>query len=734
MVIDQSNSVELKIKGMHCSACVVTVERALNKVDGVQKSAVNLTLEKARIEGNISSDQLIKAVERTGYEAELIEGDKPPQDDNPDKKLNHAKYQMVFAWVATTIIMLWMIPNWISGIMWPSDTLYIYGMIGLSVIVLVFPGRETLKSAWRSAIHFSPNMDVLIALGSLACLVTGGLKAMGMNIHSFAGIAGMIMAFHLTGRYIEAKARGRSSQAIKRLMSLGAKNAIILKEGKEIEVAVSSVHVGDIMVVKPGEKIPTDGLIVKGESAVDESIATGESLPVNKSEGDNVIGATINIDGSIRVEATKIGKDTFISQMATLVEEAQTTKIPIQAFADRVTAIFVPIVLVLATGTFTAWRMSPEFMQSGMAVFVNIFPWGNLDASPTTMAIFSAVAVLVIACPCALGLATPTALMVGSGKGAENGILIRNGAAIQRMNEVTTVVFDKTGTLTMGKPKVTQVKPLSDIGENDLIRMAASIEKHSTHPLGVAIVQLADEKQIGLDEAVNVQASAGKGISGTFGSGIIKVGSADFVGFKDELNEKGSQVFIAVDDTVYGVFILADEMKANASQVIQRLKSNHIKTVMLTGDKQETADLLAKQIGIDEIYAEVLPEDKTHIIQTLQENGEIVCMLGDGINDAPAIAQADVGVAMGTGTDIAMETGDIILVKGDLLKLNQSFSLAKKTFRKIRQNLVWASIYNCIAIPLAIFGVLHPVLAEAAMAISSINVVGNSNRLRQETL
>jgi Cu+-exporting ATPase len=270
--------------------------------------------------------------------------------------------------------MLWMIPNWISGIMWPSDTLYIYGMIGLSVIVLVFPGGETLKSAWRSAIHFSPNMDVLIALGSLACLVTGGLKAMGMNIHSFAGIAGMIMAFHLTGRYIEAKARGRSSQAIKRLMSLGAKNAIILKEGKEIEVAVSSVHVGDIMVVKPGEKIPTDGLIVKGESAVDESIATGESLPVNKSEGDNVIGATINIDGSIRVEATKIGKDTFISQMATLVEEAQTTKIPIQAFADRVTAIFVPIVLVLATVTFTAWRMSPEFMQSGMAVFVNIFP------------------------------------------------------------------------------------------------------------------------------------------------------------------------------------------------------------------------------------------------------------------------------------------------------------------------------------------------------------------------
>jgi len=729
-----NESIELKIKGMHCAGCVGTIERALNQVEGVEKAVVNLTLEKARVAGEVRVDQLIQAIENTGYGAEHIEQLEISPEDRPDENLNRSKHQMVFAWVATTIIMLWMIPNWISGIMWPSETLYIYGMIGLSVIVLVFPGRETLKSAWRSAIHFSPNMDVLIALGSLACLVTGGLKATGMNIHSFAGIAGMIMAFHLTGRYIEAKARGRSSQAIKRLMSFGAKNAIILKEGKGIEVAVSSIEVGDIMMVKPGEKIPTDGLIIKGESAVDESIATGESLPVHKSQGDNVIGATINLDGSIEVEATKIGKDTFISQMAKLVEEAQTTKIPIQAFADRVTAIFVPIVLGLATVTFTAWRMSPEFMQSGMAVFVNIFPWVNLDASPATMAIFSAVAVLVIACPCALGLATPTALMVGSGKGAENGILIRNGAAIQRMNEVTTVVFDKTGTLTEGKPKVIQVKQLSAIGENDLIRMAASIEKHSTHPLGAAIVQLANEKQIGLDEVSDVQASAGKGMTGKIGSAVIKVGSAGFVGFNGEINETGSHVFIAVDNTVYGVFILADEMKDNAGETIQSLKLQNIKTVILTGDKKEAAHILADQIGVDEIYAEVLPEDKTHIIKSLQDKGEIVCMLGDGINDAPAIAQADVGVAMGTGTDIAMETGDIILVKGDLLKLNQTFSLAKKTFQKIRQNLFWASIYNLIAIPLAIFGVLHPVLAEAAMALSSINVVGNSNRLRRGSL
>ena len=678
MAIDQSNSVELKIKGMHCSACVITVERALNKVNGVRKSAVNLTLEKARIEGDASLDQLIKAVEGTGYEAELIESDKDLQDNNPDEKLNHAKNQMIFAWVVTATIMLWMIPKWVTGIMWPNPSLYIYGMISLSLLILAFPGRDTIKSAWRSAIHLSPNMDVLITLGALASLTTGLLKAVGLEIHSFAGIAGMIMAFHLTGRYIEVKARGKSSDAIKRLMSLGAKKAILLKDNEEIEIPVSDIMVGDIMIVRAGEKIPTDGIIIEGEGSVDESIATGESMPTNKTVGDRTIGATINIDGSFKVEAKKIGKDTFVAQMAKLVEEAQTTKVPIQAFADRVTAIFVPTVLALAIFTFLAWSVFPEIMRSGTALFVDFLPWVNLDVTNSTMAIFSAVAVLVIACPCALGLATPTALMVGSGKGAENGILIRNGAAIQKMNEVTTVIFDKTGTLTVGKPKVTKIIQLGSIGETDLIRMTASVEKHSTHPLAVAIVQLADEKQIGLDEAVNVQASAGKGISGTFGSGIIKVGSADFVGFNDELNEKGSQVFIAVDDTVYGVFILADEMKANASQVIQRLKSNHIKTVMLTGDKQETADLLAKQIGIDEIYAEVLPEDKTHIIQSLQDKGEIVCMLGDGINDAPAIAQADVGVAMGTGTDIAMETGDIILVKGDLLKLNQTFSLAKK--------------------------------------------------------
>ena len=732
--MNESNSIELKIKGMHCSACGITIERALNKVSGVQRSAVNLTLEKARVEGDVNIEKLIEAVAATGYEAELIEDRTTDQDGDPDENLKQAKHQMVFSRTVTAIIMLWMIPKWVTGIMWPSDSLYIYGMIFLSIVILIFPGRGTLKSAWRSSIHLSPNMDVLIALGSMACLSTGLLKAFGMEIHSFAGIAGMIMAFHLTGRYIEVKARGKSSDAIKRLMSLGAKRATILREGKEVDIPVSDISIGDIMIVRAGEKIPTDGIITEGNGAVDESIATGESSPGNKTVGDKVIGATINIDGSLKVEARKIGKDTFVAQMAKLVEEAQTTKVPIQEFADRVTAIFVPIILVVAVITFLLWSLFPDLMRGGTAVFIDILPWVNADVSNTTMAIFSAVAVLVIACPCALGLATPTALMVGSGKGAENGILIRNGAAIQKMNEVTTVVFDKTGTLTVGKPKVTRIVQLGSIGESDLIRMAASIEKHSTHPLGVAIVQLADDKQISLDEVNNIQTTPGKGVAAQYGSSPIKVGSAGFVEFQGEIEEQGSVVFLSIENTVYGAFILLDEMKENSNVAIQNLKLNHIKTLMLTGDKREVAESLAKQIGIDEVFAEVLPKDKTNIIKALQDKGEIVCMVGDGINDAPALAQADVGIAMGTGTDIAMETGDIILVSGDLIKLNQAFTLAKKTFQKIKQNLFWASFYNLIAIPLAIFGVLHPVLAEAAMAFSSINVLGNSNRLRRETL
>ena len=727
-------TIELKITGMHCAACVSTVERALYQAEGVKKAVVNLMLEKAHIEGEVEIDRLIQAVQKTGYEAELIEKIGLPEDSQPDKDLIQAKNRMVFAWVPSVIMMVWMIPKWLSGIMWPNATLYIYGMIVLSLVVLLLPGRNIIKSAWKSTVHLSPNMDVLIAMGSVACLVTGVLKAFGMNIHSFAGIAGMIISFHLTGRYIELKARGRSFDAMRLLLNLGAKNARIIVGSKQKEIPVSQIKSGDIMHVLAGEKIPTDGVIIDGESTIDESITSGESTPVIKTVNDHVIGATINLDGVLKVKATKVGRDTFIAQMAKMVEEAQTTKVPIQAFADRVTAVFVPIVIVLAMVTFSFWMIAPDLMRKGAQFFLNFFPWINLDVSGTTMALFAAVAVLVIACPCALGLATPTALMVGSGKGAENGILIRSGTAIQRMSEVTTIVLDKTGTLTTGLPEVIQVKLFGEKDETDVIRMTASVEKNSTHPLAKAIVRFAEGKQISLNDVTNVLSIPGKGMEAVLGSSKIKVGDREYVGYQGDFDAHGSHVFMAVDETVYGVFVLQDQIRPDSNGLVQYLNNKQYKTVMLTGDKANVAEVMANEIGIEKVFSEVMPSDKSKTVQSIQDSGEVVCMIGDGINDAPALAQADVGIAMGTGADIAMESGDIILIKGDLSKVKKAISLSNKTFRKIRQNLFWASIYNLIAIPMAIFGVLHPILAEALMAFSSINVVWNSARLRRETL
>ena len=729
-----TQTIELKITGMHCAACVSTVERALYQAEGVKKAVVNLMLEKARIEGEVEIDRLIQAIQKTGYEAELIEEIVLPQDSQPDTGLIQAKNQMVFAWIPSIIMMMWMIPKWLSGIMWPNPTLYIYGMIVLSLVVLLLPGRNILKSAWKSTAHLSPNMDVLIALGSLACLVTGVLKAFGMNIHSFAGIAGMIISFHLTGRYIELKARGRSFDAMRLLLNLGAKNARIIVGSEQREIPVSQIKSGDIMHVLAGEKIPTDGIIIDGKSTIDESITSGESTPIIKTIDDHVIGATINLDGVLKVKATKVGRDTFISQMAKMVEEAQTTKVPIQAFADRVTAVFVPIVLALAMVTFSFWMIAPDFMRIGTQFFLNFFPWINPDVSGASMALFAAVAVLVIACPCALGLATPTALMVGSGKGAENGILIRSGAAIQRMSEVTTIVLDKTGTLTAGRPEVMQVELFEGENETELIRIAASVEKNSVHPLAKAIVRFAQGQQIGLNDVTDIFSTPGKGMEAILDNSKIKVGDREYVGYQGDFDAHGSHVFMAVDDTVYGVFVLQDQIRADSNSLVQYLNNKQYKTVMLTGDKANVAEVMANEIGIEKVFSEVMPSDKLKTVQSIQESGEVVCMIGDGINDAPALAQADVGIAMGTGADIAMESGDIILIRGDLSKVKKAISLSNKTFRKIRQNLFWASIYNLIAIPMAIFGVLHPILAEAIMAFSSINVVWNSTRLRRETL
>ena len=724
-------TVELKITGMHCAGCVASVENALRKVEGVEEAVVNLTLEKATVLGSVDPTQLIQSVDQTGYSAEIIDGGTGIDiQEKIDEKVELAFSHMKLAWIFTLPAMIWMSVHMAAGVAWPSLEAMDLGIFILSSVVCFFPGRGTMTSAWKSAIHFAPNMDVLIALGSLAALSTGIIKSY-VDIHSFAGIAGMIMSFHLTGRYIETKARGRSSEAIQKLMNLGAKQAAVLDmEGNEVKVDVRSLVVDQIMIVRAGESIPTDGIVVEGSAAVDESMVSGESLPVMKRANDLVIGGTICADSTLRVKVSKIGQDTFLAKVIQMVEQAQTTRVPIQIFADKVVAVFVPVVLVLALITFFFWTAFPNGMKQLALTGSGLLPWTNPELSSLGMALYAAIAVLVIACPCALGLATPMALMVGSGLGAENGILIRDGAAIQRLNEVNTILFDKTGTLTEGKPAVAKVHQISGIWENDLIRMAASLERESTHPLAQAIVKLAEEKELGLDPVSEVEVVSGKGISGNYGSSILKVGSASFTNSNPEIDLSGTPVFLTLNNELIGVFEIEDTIRPDSADTIARLRRSGYRCVLVTGDRKEIADALAADLKIDQVHSEVLPDEKATIVESYQKTGKTVAMVGDGINDAPAIAQADVGIALGSGTDIAMETGEIILTKGDLNAVLRAIRLANVTFKKIKQNLFWAFIYNVIAIPLAFAGVLHPVIAEVAMAFSSINVIGNSNRLK----
>jgi len=723
--------VELKITGMHCAGCVASVENALRKVEGVEEAVVTLTLEKATVLGSVDPTQLIQSVDQTGYSAEIIDGGTGIDiQEKIDEKVELAFSHMKLAWIFTLPAMIWMSVHMAVGVAWPSLEAMDLGIFILSSVVCFFPGRGTMTSAWKSAIHFAPNMDVLIALGSLAALFTGIIKSY-VDIHSFAGIAGMIMSFHLTGRYIETKARGRSSEAIQKLMNLGAKQAAVLDmEGNEVKVDVRSLVVDQIMIVRAGESIPTDGIVVEGSAAVDESMVSGESLPVMKRANDLVIGGTICADSTLRVKVSKIGQDTFLAKVIQMVEQAQTTRVPIQIFADKVVAVFVPVVLVLALITFFFWTAFPNGMKQLALTGSGLLPWTNPELSSLGMALYATIAVLVIACPCALGLATPMALMVGSGLGAENGILIRDGAAIQRLNEVNTILFDKTGTLTEGKPAVVKVHQISGIGGNDLIRMAASLERESTHPLAQAIMKLAEEKELELDPVSDVEVVSGKGISGNYGSSILKVGSASFTNSNPEIDLSGTPVFLTLNNELIGVFEIEDTIRPDSADTIARLRRSGYRCVLVTGDRKEIADALAADLNIDQVHSEVLPDEKATIVESYQKTGKTVAMVGDGINDAPAIAQADVGIALGSGTDIAMETGEIVLTKGDLNAVLQAIRLANVTFKKIKQNLFWAFIYNVIAIPIAFAGVLHPVIAEVAMAFSSINVIGNSNRLK----
>jgi len=759
LVREEIQSRILKIEGMHCASCVNSVEQTLAELQGVKEVNVNLANESAKItySGNLTLSDFDAAVARAGYsllkeESETGQTKAEAQQQLDQEKLQKANSRMWWSWGLTIPIILWMVPEMIWGYTFLGELGYAAGMLLFSGIVIFVPGWETMRSAWKSSRNLSPNMDVLIAMGSLAALSTGVVAllhqfGLAPDFHSFAGIAGMIMAFHLTGRYIETKAKGRASEAIKKLMTLEAKEATVERNGEEVNVPVQDLQPGDIMVVRPGEKIPTDGVVTRGESSVDESIATGESMPVEKRKGDEVIGATLNKNGLLKVRATKVGKDTFLSQVIKMVEEAQGTKVPIQEFADRITAVFVPVVLGIAALTLVAWLLFPGFFGDIAVWGSDFLPWINPEMGAVALAFYAAIAVLVIACPCALGLATPTALMVGSGIGAENGVLIRKGEAIQLMKDVDTIVLDKTGTITEGKPGVTDIIELNDSEEAELVRIAAAAEGGSEHPLGEAIVNYAKEKDIEMMEATGFEAVTGKGVRATVNGSPVLVGSKKLmiqegVIVSDKVDQQlrkleeqaKTAMLVAKDYKILGIIAVADQIKADSKQAIAKLKKFGLEPVMLTGDNERTAKAIAAEVGIDKVIAGVMPDQKSDEIKRLQEQGKVVAMVGDGINDAPALTQAQVGIAIGTGTDVAIESGDIVLVKGDLSAVVKAVRLSRATFAKIKQNLFWAFFYNVVMIPLAILGMLHPLLAEAAMAFSSVNVVGNSRRLRKKSI
>jgi Cu+-exporting ATPase len=743
------------VEGMHCGACSVAVERALNRIDGAE-AAVSLPAETATVRyavDKVTFEDLQQAVADAGYQlvpprpVEDLAGRERERLRRDEMRVTEARRRMVTAWSVAVPVMIWMIPEMFFGRPWPSPTLFDLALTTLALPVLLGPGRETLSGGLETLRHFRPNMDTLIALGSGAAVLTGFASlahhlGLGPRIMNYAGVGAMIMAIHLTGRYVETKARGRASSAIQKLLSLEARTARVIREGEESELPISLVTVGDLMIVRPGEKIPTDGTVESGRSAVDESLATGESMPVDKEPGDRVIGATINRQGLLHVRATGVGQDTFLAGVVRMVERAQGSKVPIQEFADRVTALFVPAVLAISLATLLGWLLLPQVFYAIVERAAAFVPWVQPELSRVSLALFAALAVLVIACPCALGLATPTALMVGTGLGAENGILIRDGAAIQTLEGADVVVFDKTGTVTRGAPAVTELRTAPGVTEADLLRTAASLETASEHPLARSVAEAATERGLVHGRIEDFEALPGLGVSGSVDSRSVLVGSARLMDERGvgagalaatagELERRGRTVmFVARDGVPLGLVAVSDQIKDDSRAAIFELRRLGMQTLMLTGDNEITGRAVADEVGIGDVRAGLLPDGKVEAIRELQGDGLVVAMVGDGINDAPSLKQADVGIAIGTGTDIAIESADMTLVHGNLTAVVRAVLLSRATFRKIRQNLFWAYFYNTIAIPVAVLGLLHPILAEAAMAMSSITVVANANGLR----